>query len=180
MDYSTVPWQLLHVARQHTYGWEYMWKGRRASSLFVQVLVFLPKHMQLAEVRTTWLDGTFGQPSETIQFPKYMCSAFCDSAGCPLALACQSTRAELATWPALYLLPFCVFLRVPQRNLKLKWILASQLLYIISAKGALQFRTSALWSVFQKLVLDEFETCQKCSYRFAITITFALILDNRY
>lgn len=91
-----------------------MQRGCGAHSLHVLFLELLSKHLQLAGVRTTRLKGTFGQLSGTIQLPKYVCSAVCNTVQHPQPLPASPQGQELATWPVLYLLPSCVLLRVPR------------------------------------------------------------------
>lgn len=91
------------------------WRGCGARSLHALFLVLLTKQLQLAGVRTTRLEGTFGQLSGTIQLPEYACSAVCDNIQPPWPLLASPQRQELAAWPMLYLLSSCVLLGVLQK-----------------------------------------------------------------
>lgn len=91
------------------------WRGCGARSLHALFLVLLAKQLQLAGVRTTRLEGTFGQLSGTIQLPEYACSAVCDNIQPPWPLPASPQRQELAAWPMLYLLSSCVLLGVLQK-----------------------------------------------------------------
>lgn len=147
MDTLMVRWWLLYATTQHTYRWEHLRRGCGAHSLYTLFLVPLSKHLQLAAVRTTRLEGTFGQLSGTIQLPKYVCRAVCDNVQHPRPLPASPRGQELAAWPGLNWLPSCLLLDVPHKApvfKQLKWILASQILYFTPAKDRLWFPTSAL------------------------------------
>lgn len=66
-----------------TMGWEHTWRGCRACSLLPLFLVLLPKYQQPAGWgQDNELEGTFGQLSETVHFPKNK-DAICDTIRCP-------------------------------------------------------------------------------------------------